>query len=197
MFTSNAPRNWRSGNRTRPAYTSSQSASLRDDLDAEELLAHEHVIAVLELGVALDAEEGAVLGAEIGEEDALAAEGDLRVAAADERVVLEVHVVPVAAERHHLADGAHAQADVAAAEELHEPHPRRPPRRGEDVGALLVGAEAGRLRRRRLDADDLLADEEGVAAAKRRRVADAHADAVRRHLVAAVALAVLVIEVRM
>src|SRR5262249_17727910 len=89
-----------------------------------------------------------------------------------------------------------ADADVPAAEELDEAHPRRAPRRGEDIGALLVGAEAGGLRRRGLDAQHLLADEEGVPAPQGRGLPGAEADPVRRDLVADVELAFPVVEVR-
>src|SRR5215831_6614110 len=121
MFTSTAPR--KRPARTRRAYymSAARARRSRHDLDAEKLLAHEHVVAMLERRVLLDAEEGAVLRSEIGQDDAgrsLAVHRDLRVAAADERVLREVHIVPVAAERHHLADGAHDEPDVAAAQEL-------------------------------------------------------------------------------
>src|SRR5262249_6141990 len=84
-----------------------------------------------------------------------------------------------------------AEADVAAAQELDQAHARRAARRGEDVGAFLVGAEAGGLGRRRLDAEDLLAGEEGVAALLGRRLADEDVDDGGRGLVAELELDVL------
>src|SRR5882672_9171253 len=145
MFTSNSSE--KTGSARRAYYMrAAWSRRSRHDLDAEELLTHEHVVAVLERCVLLNAEKSTVLRSQIGEHHArrsLAVHRHLRMPAADDRVLGAVDTASVAAQGHHFTEGAHAQADVAAAQELDQTDARRTPRRCEHVRTLLVGAQAG------------------------------------------------------
>src|SRR5438874_1738834 len=99
----------------------SDAQQLLGNLDSQELLPHEDVVAMSELGFAANAQERAVLGAEIGQDEAaFAGASNAAMVARDERVVGEADVVAVATDREVLGARAKDHPDVASAQFLSE-----------------------------------------------------------------------------
>src|SRR5262245_50769505 len=113
MFTSALLGDW-----PRPARRRAHGNSLYN-LHAKELLPHEDVVAMAEERLLRDPEERAVLRSQVGQHEPGVGERDLGVAAADERIVREVDVVPLASEGDEVVLAAVDEADPAAAQQLH------------------------------------------------------------------------------
>src|SRR5262245_34182760 len=94
------------------------------ELQAQQLIAHPHVIAGAERGGSGDPDERAVGAAEIGELRALAVPGHRGVAARHERVVAEHDVALLAAEHDLVAEQVADIARAARRHELDQPAPR-------------------------------------------------------------------------
>ena len=87
-----------------------------DDFDPKQLLAQEHVVAVLEDLFSLDADECPVPRPKIGHRQLPTRGTDLGVPAGDERIIGEVDVVALATEHDALNVDAEHPADRPAAE---------------------------------------------------------------------------------
>ena len=69
-----------------------------DDLDAEQLLAKEHVVAVVQQPLFVDFDERSILRPEVGQGYlTVGRDAHLRVLSRDERIVEKIHVVALAA----------------------------------------------------------------------------------------------------
>src|SRR5262249_52163785 len=127
--------------------------------DPEQLLPHEQHVVVPELLLAAEADEGAVGAAEVGEPDLALVGRDHAVQAGDVAVLGEGDVAAPAADvEARLGDREGVAASVAPG---HERDAADVPLGG--AAETLDPVGRGRLRRERLEADDLLPDTEDVA----------------------------------
>src|SRR6185436_357675 len=106
------------------------------ELDAQELIAHADVVAVLERRRSGHPDERAVGAAQIGDLRALAVPRHRRVAPRHERVVAEHDVALLAAEHDLVADEVANVAIAARRDELDQPAPRLARRRAEQRDAV-------------------------------------------------------------
>src|SRR3954447_17005212 len=102
-----------------------------DDLDAQQLLAKEHVVAVVQQPLFVDFDERSILRPEVGQGYlTVGRDAHLRVLSRNERIIEKIHVVALAADRDRLAARTIDHADLAAAQPLDEAHLGRPLRAG-------------------------------------------------------------------
>jgi len=147
------------------------------------LLSDENMVAVVERDLVVDAHERPILGTEIGEGHlAFGADGDLGMPARDERVVQEVDVVALAPDGDGIAARTVDHPDLAAPQALDQLHLGGALGAGVEIRSFGVGLRT-EIGRRRLDLQQLLADEKQRAGSQDDRGFDTNEDAVDRPFV--------------
>src|SRR5262249_37371532 len=100
---------------------------LSDDLDSQQLLSEENVVAVVQQPLVVDFDERSILRAEDWQGYlTVGRDAHLRVLSRDKGIVEKIHVVALAADGDRLAARPVDHADLAPAQPLDEAHLGRP-----------------------------------------------------------------------